>query len=128
MTRRLTLVSAVFLPGLRSICSDRALDFQGISGFVYNDLNANGRRDAGEPGRANVVVKAKDSSGALRSSTSDTTGYYTFSGLVPGTFTILVATPPLDAVATDDPDGVNTPNTAQVTPPSMSTNFGYAGQ
>lgn len=74
-----------------------------ISGTVYNDLNGNRNRDAGEPGLSGwVVYETRISNGAITSSSlrcvTDATGYYRltynfFSFLRPGRAYIRVATP-----------------------------------
>lgn len=55
--------------------------FTPIDGYVFNDLNNNGKRDSGEPGIANytVVLKDRDNSEIDRMSivaTTDSNGYY----------------------------------------------------
>ena len=60
-----------------------------ISGLVYNDLNANGKQDSGELPVPNVTVYLdNDLSGTLTAgdttTTSDDSGLYSFTDLVPG--------------------------------------------
>ncbi len=55
-------------------------------GVVFNDTNANGVRDAGEPGLAGWKVSV--SGPASRSTVTDTTGAYSFTGLPPGTYAV----------------------------------------
>jgi uncharacterized protein (DUF779 family) len=55
--------------------------FTPISGYVFNDLNQNGKRDPGEPGVANylVVIRDRDNSEIDRMSiaaTTDANGFY----------------------------------------------------
>ncbi|MEO8621685.1 MAG: SdrD B-like domain-containing protein [bacterium] len=74
--------------------TDNTLDFGyyqlgAIGDFVWNDLNANGVQDAGEPGIAGVTVTL--STGATQ--TTSASGGYLFSNLAPGTYTVTVATP-----------------------------------
>lgn len=62
-----------------------------ISGYVFNDLNGNGTRDAGEPGRAGISVKLLKDGAHVRTAVSDANGYYAFAidaagGLVPGSY------------------------------------------
>jgi len=62
-----------------------------ISGAKFNDLNANGVRDAGEPGLANwTIFLDTNNNGILdpgeRSEKTDVNGNYTFSNVGPGTF------------------------------------------
>lgn len=69
-----------------------------IAGFIYNDANANGVRDAGELGLKNTKVyldlnhdgKRQGSEPSVKSSTS---GAYTFDEVDAGTYQVRVATP-----------------------------------
>lgn len=73
---------------------------QSIAGSVYHDLNADGDRDAGEPGLAGVVVRLAGLDAFGRSivdpitglayfeTTTDASGTYSFAGLVPGTYSV----------------------------------------
>ncbi|MDB6076053.1 MAG: hypothetical protein JWO89_3693, partial [Verrucomicrobiaceae bacterium] len=79
--------------------------FQGLSvgNLVWNDLNRNGLRDAGEPGIVGVLVqlfnagadgKAGGTDDALLlTSTTDSNGAYLFSGLLPGKYYLRLPTP-----------------------------------
>jgi hypothetical protein len=69
-----------------------------ISGFVFNDVNGNGVRDAGEPGLAGVTVNLNDAQGNfITSTTTDASGEYDFTDQtgIPGTgnFTLSVVLP-----------------------------------
>ena len=65
-----------------------------ISNFVWHDLNANGIQDAGETGLSGISVNLLDSSFSLISSTStDATGFYEFTGLIPNDYIIEVMAP-----------------------------------
>jgi protocatechuate 3,4-dioxygenase beta subunit len=59
-----------------------------LSGHVYYDANNNGVRDAGETGIAGATVKLLDSEGnpTGATATTDSTGYYQFTTLMPGTY------------------------------------------
>ncbi|HEX3724961.1 MAG TPA: SdrD B-like domain-containing protein, partial [Pirellulales bacterium] len=59
-----------------------------ISGYVYSDLNNNGRRDAGESGIAGVTLALVDNQGHATgtTTTTDANGFYQFTGLRPGTY------------------------------------------
>ena len=62
--------------------------FTRIDGYVFNDLNRNGVKDAGEPGIANYLVglRDRDNSEIDRMSiavTTDATGYYVFERAYP---------------------------------------------
>ncbi|MFM7582973.1 MAG: SdrD B-like domain-containing protein, partial [Caldilinea sp.] len=50
-----------------------------IGDRVWQDVNANGIQDPGEPGLANVLVKLTDSKGNTAQVTTDVTGYFLFS-------------------------------------------------
>ncbi|MCA9139865.1 MAG: hypothetical protein KDB00_23995, partial [Planctomycetales bacterium] len=67
-----------------------------ISGRVWDDLNANGIQDVGEPGLAGIPVNIKDLSGRVIASTISSDrivghtepGYYRFGGLDDGTYIV----------------------------------------
>jgi uncharacterized repeat protein (TIGR01451 family) len=72
-----------------------------ISGAVYEDLNGNGVRDAGEPGISGVTIQLTgiDTNGAAvnRTAVTNTNGAYSFLGLVasnPAGYTIREVTQP----------------------------------
>lgn len=61
---------------------------------IWEDLNGNGRQDAGEPGLIGVTVQLWSESGALLQTTVSTVnGAYAFSGLAPGTYRVRVLPP-----------------------------------
>src|SRR5579871_1838006 len=82
--------------------TDNTIDFgfippaQGAIGdFVWHDLNRNGIQDSGEPGINNVTVRLFDSSNNLVATTTTITyngqdGYYQFTGLKAGTYSVVV--------------------------------------
>jgi len=57
-----------------------------ISGHVFNDLDGDGVKDSGEPALEGWTVNLAGP--VSKTTTSDSTGYYEFSGLTPGTYTI----------------------------------------
>ncbi len=60
-----------------------------IGDFVWEDLNANGQQDEGEPGVAGVVVRLYDAaSNVIGTTTTTVTGAYLFTAVPPGTFTV----------------------------------------
>ncbi|MCZ2342684.1 MAG: carboxypeptidase regulatory-like domain-containing protein [Bacteroidales bacterium] len=69
-----------------------------IAGSVYNDLNGNGIRDAGEPGIPNVSVQltGTDVNGnpVSQSATTDVDGNYLFTNLPAGSYTVTEPTQP----------------------------------
>ncbi len=69
-----------------------------IHGTVYNDLDADGTRDAGEPGLANWSVFLDDNNNGTRDAGeavtfTSATGTYSFSGLAAGTYTVAEVIP-----------------------------------
>lgn len=68
--------------------------FGGIDGTVVKDLNANGRRDAGEPGVANAVVQLWQSGSLLNLQITSDSGTFAFNNLVPGTYMLREIDPP----------------------------------
>ncbi len=91
---------------------------------VWNDANADGIQNAGEPGLAGFTVSLRDSGGAeVIATTTDAAGNYSFNTVVPGTYTIAVSRPdeyafgPQDRGADDaldsdvNGDGVSAPFT-----------------
>jgi len=60
-----------------------------VSGYKFNDTNKNGQYDPGEPGVQGWQILLKDSRGATINATStNSTGGYSFAGLVPGIYSI----------------------------------------
>jgi subtilisin-like proprotein convertase family protein len=69
-----------------------------ILGSIYNDLNSNGARDAGEPALTAWTAYADLNNNGIRdagepSTTSDGSGNYQIGGLAPGTYTVRVVLP-----------------------------------
>ena len=88
--------------GLPSGGSDQMIDFGfykpvTIGDFVWNDANANGIQDTGEPGIAGVTVTLTGTDGAgnpvSATTTTDTNGKYSFTE-PPGTYTVSVTALP----------------------------------
>ncbi|MFC0384411.1 SdrD B-like domain-containing protein [Muricoccus vinaceus] len=73
---------------------DRSLDAglyvpASLGDRVFHDLNANGLQDAGESGLAGIALRLLDAAGAtLATTTTDASGAYLFSGLIPATYRI----------------------------------------
>jgi SdrD B-like domain/Putative Ig domain len=67
-----------------------------IGDFVWDDLNKNGLQDAGEPGIPNVLLQLFQNGGSTPVSTTVTTsgGFYQFTGLCAGNYTVVIPTPP----------------------------------
>ena len=65
-----------------------------IGDRIWEDVNGNGVQDSGEPGLAGMTVQLFDSHDTLiASTTTATTGAYTFQGLPPGNYYLLVVPP-----------------------------------
>jgi hypothetical protein len=87
-----------------------------LGDFVWNDTNQNGIQDAGESGIADVTVRLLDCEGnVIDSTTTDANGYYLFSDLDPGSYSVEFVLPngyvfsPRDQGADDAKD--SDPNT-----------------
>jgi uncharacterized repeat protein (TIGR01451 family) len=104
-----------------------------ISGTIFLDLDGDPDRDAGEPGFVGIPVELLDSlGGTVASTTSIADGFYSFTDLGPGTYTVVV-----DGVAVGtgyvgsiDPDGT-VDDTTDVPVAAGETvtgvDFGYRG-
>ena len=70
-----------------------------ISGMVFNDLNKNGRQDAGEPALSGWLMNYCKTSGATTSYSnpvaSDTTGHFLIADLPTGNYRLMIALAPL---------------------------------
>jgi hypothetical protein len=64
-----------------------------ISGVKFNDVNGNGVRDAGEPGLSGVTIRVTDASGTARTTTSDASGAFSFTGLAAGAYVVAEVVP-----------------------------------
>lgn len=59
----------------------------GVGNFVWEDKNNNGIQDAGEPGVEGITVKLYTCDEKyMASTTTDSTGFYEFTGLAPGSY------------------------------------------
>ncbi|KAL3782315.1 hypothetical protein HJC23_001923 [Cyclotella cryptica] len=66
----------------------------GVGNKVWDDLNANGIQDPGEPGIENVEVRLRSQDGAVVSTThTGPKGYYKFDNIVPGTYSVEFSLP-----------------------------------
>ena len=67
-----------------------------LGNYVWLDSNNDGKADAGEPSLPNMPVRLLNSGGAVLSNTvTNASGFYTFTGLVPGTYCAeITPTPP----------------------------------
>jgi hypothetical protein len=75
------------------------------SGVKFEDINANGRRDSGEPGLAGWEIHLFGE-GEHRHATTGSNGSYSFTGLPPGTYTVCETLKPgwLQSVPESGPD------------------------
>ena len=65
-----------------------------LGDFVWHDLDADGIQDAGEPGVPNVTVKLLDGGNVeVGSTTTDASGIYMFTNLVPGEYKVIFVLP-----------------------------------
>ena len=65
-----------------------------LGDYVWHDLNLNGIQDGGEPGIGNVTVRLMNSSGVQVSFTlTNSSGFYSFTNLEPGTYSVKFDTP-----------------------------------
>ncbi len=97
-----------------------------IGDLVWWDINANGIKDASEPGLANVIVNL-DNGAQVR---TDSNGFYLFTNLIDGTYTVTVDTTTLPwttPTQTKDPDAtVNNASTVVINNnDGLSTNNSY---
>ncbi|WP_193378495.1 SdrD B-like domain-containing protein, partial [Singulisphaera acidiphila] len=65
-----------------------------IGDRVWEDSNGNGQQDAGELGIAGAIVKLRDSNGnVIATTTTDSNGFYNFTGLAPGSYSVAFVAP-----------------------------------
>ena len=104
-----------------------------ISGNVYLDQNRDKTKNTGDLPQGGVTVKLVDASGAVvATTTTDTDGNYSFTGLGDGTYTVAVdKTGPLASTEqTEDPSGNADSRSQAITftrndPDVTNVNFGY---
>ncbi len=108
-----------------------------IGDFIWNDLNKNGVQNTGEPGIAGVTVTLYNSAGTpIRTTITDNNGYYQFTDVAIGTYTIGI-TPPvgyvlsgLDQGGNDDTDNdfdITNYRTALFSVTAGTTNLSFDG-
>jgi hypothetical protein len=86
------VVSALALP-LSFPCTGTVGD------YVWNDLNADGLQDAGEPGIPGVLVTLSDGADTMLFAVTDADGFYQFEGICAGDYRVEVI-PPADFLPT----------------------------
>ncbi|MCO5067491.1 MAG: isopeptide-forming domain-containing fimbrial protein [Kiritimatiellae bacterium] len=75
-----------------------------LGDFVWNDLNADGIQDVGEPGFSNVVVNLLSNGTVIATTTTDVNGAYAFTNLWPGDYQVEFV-PPAGSVLTGQDQG-----------------------
>src|SRR5690606_29022034 len=61
-----------------------------IQGLLYDDIHRDGAFDNGDPGVSNEMVSLRDERGIIMARTRADGGRFTFSGLKPGPYTVMV--------------------------------------
>ncbi len=109
--------------GCSSVCNTDLFQLAGLGDFVWEDLNKNGIQEPGEPGVEGVMVKLKDGSGQVIGATqTDNTGYYEFTGLQAGSYSVMFTLPEgfhytlIDATLNDSLDSDVDLATLEMTP------------
>lgn len=97
-----------------------------IGNFVWDDLDKDGRQDAGEPGLAGVTVQlwnaAKTS--LLDADVTDGNGIYTVTAPVPGDYRVRVLLPSaLDSFSPKEAAGVDTNQNSDINPSGPNLGF-----
>ena len=64
-----------------------------VTGTVYDDLNANGVKDDGEPGLPNLTLALDDGAGNVLKAQTNTAGVYAFSRPPAGTYALYLSAP-----------------------------------
>jgi subtilase family serine protease len=92
-----------------------------IGSHVFNDGNLNGLQDPGETGVANVVINLKNSANTLvASATTDSQGFYEFTGVTVGTGYYISVAPPAGYVVSQQVL-TGTPGNENVVSPTTDT-------
>jgi len=97
-----------------------------IGDIVWHDLNRNGIQDAGEPGIDGVTVNLKNGSGAIIATTTtgigplNQHGYYQFTGLCAGDYTVEAVTPAGFSPTTSNAPGSTPANDSNGSPASVN--------
>ncbi|MEA2602424.1 MAG: large repetitive protein [Acidobacteriota bacterium] len=98
---------------------------------VWKDANGNGKQDSDEAGISGVTVQLLNSGGTvIATTTTNSSGNYSFTGLTAGTYTVKVVTSSLPSTTfteTYDLDGVSSANQAtfSLTASRTDVDFGY---
>jgi hypothetical protein len=82
-----TCTNVVVSSGVSPSCTITNTKLAAVGDFVWNDMNANGIQDSGEPGIAGVTVTLLQGTTVIATTTTTSSGYYSFTNLLPGTYT-----------------------------------------
>lgn len=93
-----------------------------VSGVVFDDVNGNGRQDAGEGGLGGVIVRLSGGSGEPRSATTTGDGAFVFAEVTPGAYLVTAFTTQGFRSTTLQPQSV-----AVTTHGAATASFGFAG-
>ncbi|MDZ4801854.1 MAG: SdrD B-like domain-containing protein [Bryobacteraceae bacterium] len=109
-----------------------------IGNLVWKDSSGNGLRESTEVGLGSVILQLKQGSTVLKSVATDTTGFYQFSGLCAGTYTVVAPVVPTGYSASPSLVGTNravdsngsgtTVTLATNTTEDLTVDFGYVPQ
>jgi protocatechuate 3,4-dioxygenase beta subunit len=99
-----------------------------IGGVVFNDLNGDGTLESGEPGLSGWTVQLLNSSNVvIATATTPSGGSYSFTSLLPGTYTVqvlsesgYVASSPASVTVADDNGQSDTVNFGEFVPVTIS--------
>ena len=91
-----------------------------IGDFVWDDLDADGIQDGGEPGISNVVVVLSDTNGPVATQLTDSAGLYLFTNLPPGTYSVTFTAPAGYVVSPSDQGGDDAIDSGGLTPPAVT--------
>jgi len=78
-----------------------------IGNFVWDDLNQDGIQDANEPGVSGVLVALSDANGIQYLDTTDANGFYGFTDLPPGDYSLFFYNLPADYVISPQDTGAD---------------------
>jgi choice-of-anchor A domain-containing protein len=102
-------------------------DAAALGNFVWNDIDGNGRQDAGEPGVSGVSVGLFNSNNILLAkTTTDRDGFYEFLGLPAGSYYVVFSDLPQDVVfttANGTPDDTRDSDANQTTGRTQTVNL-----
>jgi len=76
-----------------------------VGDFVFNDLDGDGIQDAGELGIGGVQVTITDEQGVAQTTITDENGQYSFTGLLPGNYTVTFVLPDGSTFSPQDQGG-----------------------